>query len=106
MISQGIMNVNKQYKIAQDIYIKFIENYLQQLERQANQYRYQFDTIKNCLPDYAHTIDDKIKHFVQNEGLIGMRLHFEMRIALIEYICLDRTYQLEYFQEKPANLQV
>jgi hypothetical protein len=107
MISQGIINVNhRQDEIDQDIYVNFVRNYLDQLEKKVNQCRLQFNTIKNSLPNYSDILDDKIDHFIQKEGLIGMQLHFQTRIAFIKYICHDRSYQLEYFQQKPTNLQV
>jgi len=110
MISKGIIqHDNSQDKINQDIYINFIQNYLHQLEKQARQRRLQFDTITTRLPsDYANgIINDKIEHFIRNEdSLSALRLHFERRIALLEYICIDRSYQLAYFQQKPTNLQV
>ncbi len=31
----------------------------------------------------------------QNECLVAMQLHSEIRIALIEYICIDWSYQLQ-----------
>ncbi|CAF1471345.1 unnamed protein product [Adineta steineri] len=106
MISQGIIDVNKQDAIEPTIYIQFIKNYLQELEEKVKQYRIQFDTLKNSLPNHTETLVDKIDHFVQKEGLIPMQLHFQARIALDKYISIDRSYQLEYFQQKPTDLQL
>ncbi len=110
MISKGIIHHdNRQDKIDQHIYINFVQNYLHQLEKQAKQRRLQFDTITNRLPPYyaKGILNDKIEHFLRNEdSLSAIRFHFQRRIALLEYICIDRSYQLAYFQQKPTNLQV
>jgi hypothetical protein len=109
MISKGIIHhINSQDKIDQDIYINFVQNYLHQLEKQANQCQRQFDIIKKCLPDYVDTeLNDKIDHFIQKEeSIMAMRLHVQTRIALLEYISIDRSYQWAHFQQKPTNLQV
>jgi hypothetical protein len=107
MISKGIINVNNQQnQINQDIYINFIQKYLQQLETKWDECQFQFDTIKNRLQGYYEGLNDKIDHFVRTEGLVAMRLHFQTRIALNEYICLDRSFQLQYFQQNPTHLQV
>ncbi|CAF1336804.1 unnamed protein product [Adineta steineri] len=106
MISQGIIDVNKQDTIKPNIYIQFIKNYLHELEEKMKQCRIQFDTLKNSLPNHTETLADKIDHFVQKEGLIPMQLHFQARIALHKSISIDRSYQLEYFQHKPTDLQL
>ena len=107
MMSKGIINAaNRQDKISQDIYVNFVQNYLYQLEQKSNQCRFQYDTIKNRLPYYTDALKDKIDHFIQKEELAVMQLHFQARIALLEYVCFDRSYQMAYFQQKPTPLQV
>ena len=106
MISKGLIDINRQNNIDQNVYINFIQKYLQQLEKKVNQCRFEFDTIKNRVPSYTHALNDKIEQFVQKEGLQPIRLHFQTRMALIEYICFDRWYQWEYLQQKSTHLQV
>ncbi|CAF4285090.1 unnamed protein product [Adineta steineri] len=106
MISQGIIDINQQDTIEPHIYIQFIKNYLQELKEKVKQCRIQFDTLKNSLPNHTNTLVDKIDCFVQKEGLIPMQLHFQARIALHKYISIDQSYQLEYFQHKPTDLQL
>ncbi|CAF1265411.1 unnamed protein product [Adineta steineri] len=106
MISKGIIDINQQDTIEPNIYIQFIKNYLQELKEKVKQYQIQFDTLKNSLPNDTDTFVNKIDGFVQNEGLIPMKLHFQARIALDKYISIDRSYQLEYFQQKPTDLQL
>ncbi len=110
MICQGIIQpaVDGQYKIDQETYINFVQSYLRQLEKQAKQRRLQFDTIVNRLPGYTYDVlNDRIEHYLRNEDtLTALRVHFERRIALLEYIRIDRSYQLAYFQQKPTDLLV
>jgi len=93
-----------------EMYIYFIQNYLNQLEKQARLRRTQFDTILNRLlstDDVRRAFSDKIEDFLRrDESLSAMRFHYQRRIALLEYIFIDRAYQLAYLQEKPTDLQV
>ena len=106
MISRGILHVKREEQIDQNTHINFVQNYQRQLETKNNQYRCQFETIKKSLPAHISPLDDRIDDFIQNKGLIAMRLHFQIRLALIEYIGLDRSYQWEYFLQKPTHSQV
>jgi hypothetical protein len=107
MTSKGLININRQDPMDQDIYIHFVQNYLHQLETQINQRRAQINTIKHCLPYCLKRLMDKTDQFVQKEdNLVAMRIHFQTRIALLEYINIDRSYQWQYLQEKPTQLQV
>lgn len=106
MISKGMIDHQTQDKCKHDTYVSFVQNYLQQLEKKSEQCRLQFNNIQNGLLGYTDQLNDKIDHYVQKEGLNTMRLHFESRIALIKYISIDRSYQMEYLQRKPTDAQV
>ena len=107
MNSKGITNINGQDPMDQDIYINFIQNYLHQLEKQINQRRAQLNTIKHSLPHGLRRLMDKTDQFVQKEeSIVAMRNHFKTRLALLEFIHIDRSYQWQYLQEKPTQLQV
>ena len=115
MIDKGILppnHINNDHssnnRQEQSIYINFIQNYLQQLEEQAKQHKLKFQTILKRLPCHSHeTTANKIERLVTSEeSRSALQLHFQRRIALFEYVCTDRSYQLAYFQEKPTDIQV
>lgn len=111
MISQGILPAHhndEQDQVNPNIYIDFVQNYLRQLEQQAKQRRLKFDIILKRLSGQNHeSISDKIESLLEaEESLIALRLHFEIRITLLKFICMDRSYQLAYFQQKPTHSQV
>lgn len=107
MKAKGMININRQDPMDEDIHISFVQNYLHQLEKQINRRRAQLSTIKHCLPHCLRRLTEKTDQFVQKEDYIAaMRIQFQTRIALIEFINIDRSLQWQYLQEKPTQLQV
>ena len=116
MMAKGILpsnnndnnNDHQSNRQDQNIYINFIQNYLHQLEQQAKQRELKFYTILKRLTTYSdQTIAERIEACVTSEeSRFALQLHFKRRIALLEYICTDRSYQVAYFQEKPTDMQV
>ena len=83
-----------------------VKRYLAQLDDRANQYRTQFDAIKNDIPSSAEELLQEIEHFVHKQTLLNVKLYFEAVISLVKYDYMDRLLQLQYGQQKPNEQQV
>lgn len=94
-------------EIDQNIYINFIQNYLDQLHKKMNLCRHQFNTIKSRIQNYSDILINKIDHFIQNQSdILTIKFHVQTKIALIKYSYSDRSYQWEFGKQKPTKLQV
>ena len=101
LISKDKLNVNNY-----EIYIRFIEKYLQYLDNKEKQYRTQFNTIKKRISNYTNVLNDKIDEYVRKQGVLVQQLYYELKIALMEYISNDQFYQFDFFQQHPTETQV
>jgi len=99
--------LDQTHPIAEDIYINFVKNYLDQIKMKRQLCRFEFDTIRKNVSDPIGTLDDKIENYAQKEGdLVAIELYVQTNLFLIDYYYFDRAYQWEYFQLNPTNLQV
>ncbi|CAF1173029.1 unnamed protein product [Rotaria sordida] len=103
LLSHMYNDIHQEKKITEEIYRKFFERNQFYLDIQAKQYTTEIKSIRERLN--ANDIDNvinKIDKFVQmNDYFTAIKLHFEQRIILTEYIYIDQLFQSQYLEGKP-----
>ncbi|CAF1618529.1 unnamed protein product, partial [Rotaria sordida] len=107
IIAQHYNDIIHENEITYDIYVDFIKKNLFQLDAKATLYKYEFNATKHRIETGSDKLTHKIDDFVQkNHQVTAVRLHFEARMELAEYVYLDQVLQFKFFQEKPNEQQI
>ncbi|CAF3734723.1 unnamed protein product [Rotaria sordida] len=107
IIAQHYNDIIHENEITYDIYVDFIKKNLFQLDTKATLYKYEFNATKHRIETGSDKLTHKIDDFVQkNHQVTAVRLHFEARMELAEYVYLDQVLQFKFFQEKPNEQQI
>ncbi|CAF1255962.1 unnamed protein product [Rotaria sp. Silwood1] len=107
MIAQRYNDIIDEKEITYDMYVNFIKKNLFQFDTQAAHFEKQFNVTKDHMDTFSCELTYKIDDYVRkNDQITAMRLHFEARIDLAEYVYLDQVLQLKYLHQKPNEDQI
>ena len=106
MIHKGVTPAQNEAEIAPASCLTFAQNYLRQLNSEADQFQAQLINRKRRLLVITTDINQAIERFVHEQYINQIGLQIQAKIATVEYDYRDRVIELEYLQLKPNDYQV
>ncbi|CAM4978478.1 unnamed protein product [Rotaria socialis] len=88
-----------------EICLKFVNNQLNELQRQLKQYRQELNIKANNFQGYTLSIQEKLMTYIEENLNSSFSKKIEHQVELIHYDYHIRALELEYFQHKPNEYQ-
>jgi hypothetical protein len=106
IIEKGLTTARNESEIDFDTCRKCLENYLRQLNDNAEQYRTQLNDRKRRLNGFTEEMEKEIEHFLHEQSINQIKIKVQTKIAIVEYDYYDRLLELAYLRLKPNQYQV
>ncbi|CAF4679866.1 unnamed protein product [Rotaria socialis] len=88
-----------------EICLKFVNNQLNELQRQLKQYQQELNIKANNFQGYTLSIQEKLMTYIEENLNSSLSKKIEHQVELIHYDYHIRALKLEYFQHKPNEYQ-
>ncbi|CAF2053209.1 unnamed protein product [Rotaria magnacalcarata] len=88
-----------------EICLKFVNNQLNELQRQLKQYQQELNIKANNFQGYTISIQEKLMTYIEQNLNSTLSKKIEHQVELIHYDYHIRALELEYFQHKPNEYQ-
>ncbi|CAF5222762.1 unnamed protein product, partial [Rotaria magnacalcarata] len=88
-----------------EICLKFVNNQLNELQRQLKQYQQELNIKANNFQGYTLSIQEKLMTYIEENLNSSLSKKIEHQVELIHYEYHIQALKLEYFQHKPNEYQ-
>ncbi|CAF4536332.1 unnamed protein product [Rotaria socialis] len=88
-----------------EICLKFVNNQLNELQRQLKQYQQELNIKANNFQGYTISIQERLMTYIEPNLNSSLSKKIEHQVELIHYDYHIRALKLEYFQHKPNEYQ-